>query len=183
MRSFICVFSLLLHSLSAGLWWCIAFSYGQVASSCTSPLYIKVYITFFSVHIYIFILIFEANLKKDTSAEFCISFCNKPCCRRAEFLPCLVWPGTPQFEFWSLWSSQNLSYVQNFHRGVQSKGYFSFCPPFLVPSMYSLLPDCVSQNLCKTRNQINVGHVGGKLLKIMSDGSHELKKNCYNFVV
>lgn len=68
-------------------------------------------------------------------------------------------------------------------RGMQKKGYFSFCPPFPVLSMYALLLDSISQNLCKTRNKTNMSKTGGKLLKNVSDGSHELKKNFYNVVV
>lgn len=125
-----------------------AFSYSQAASLWTSILYIKAYISSLSVHI-CFILIFEVNSsllpfisnllswKKDMDPKFCISFCNKPCCRGAGFLPCLVWPGTPQYGFWSLWSSQNLSYVQNFHRGLLNKGYFFL---FSLYSSFNLLP-------------------------------------------
>lgn len=193
MRSFICVFSVLLHSLSPGLWWCIAECF-FIQSGCISILYIKAYISSLSVHIY-FLLILESNtsllpftsnfakLKKDTDPEFCISFCNKPCCRGAQFLPCLVWPGTPQSGFWSLWSSQNLSYVQNLHRGVLNDGYFSFCFPFPISSMYSLLLDSISQNLGKTRNKNNMGKAGGNLLSSVSGGTHRLKKKCYNVVV
>lgn len=123
-------FSVLLHSLSPGLWWCIAGCFfTQAAPSCISILHMNVYISSLSVHIYI-TLIYESSssllafisnfekLKKDKNPEFCTSFCNKPCCSRAEFLPCLVWPGAPQSGFRSLESGQNLSYVQKFHRGV-----------------------------------------------------------------
>lgn len=164
---------------------CVLFPYSQVASLWFLILYIKTYISSLGMHM--LYTIFEmsnsllplgnlfAKLKQDMDPEwiFCFFSWNKSCCRGVEFLSCLVWPGPPQSGFWSLWFSWNLSCVKPFQWSLVNKIIFSFFPPLLLPLIFSLLFDTISQNLCKTRNKNNTGKAGGELLNSVSDKSHQ----------